>query len=123
MELINSNNIDVLSKNVLDDDVKEKKKRGRKPKQKDNDEVKVLKKRGRKPTGKVINYNVSENCVTDKSLCSDLSNEMIHSDDDDCTVLHLPINVNLISNDDQMTEIVKNDVIGNHCDSCIIKDK
>ncbi len=56
-----------------------KKKRGRKPKNKDNkpDEVKVPKKRGRKPTGKII--KLKSNDIT------------AMSQDENCIIAHIPL--------------------------------
>jgi hypothetical protein len=64
------------------------KKRGRKPKNKQNeDNVKIPKKRGRKPLGKIIDYSK----VNLQSL----------NIDDDCIIAHLPIRITDIEEDKQ----------------------
>jgi len=60
----------------------QKKKRGRKPKNK-IEEVKVPKRRGRKPTGKIVDYTKILN-MNDNNI------------EDDCIIAHLPISLNEI---------------------------
>jgi hypothetical protein len=80
------------------------KKRGRKPKykQENEDDAKIKKKRGRKPTGKIYELN--------KSLISNISLNI-----PDCIIAHLPLNekdiTKIIGHNKNINENIKNEII------------